>query len=147
LADDTLTEKFVLAKQGMDLCTSPLVQYIAYAALERKAIQKNLAKTRALYKTKRDKMLKALETHFPEGCKWTTPIGGLFIFVRVPEKVNTKELIQDSIKKYKVAYVPGQSFFVNGTGTNTMRLNFSYPSMDEIEEGIKRLGQAIKERL
>jgi len=147
VADDAFTEKFVLAKQGMDLCTSPLVQYIAYGALERKVIQKNLSKTCALYKTKRDKMLEALETHFPEGCEWTTPIGGLFIFVKVPEKVNTKELIQDSIKKYKVAYVPGQSFFVNGTGTNTMRLNFSYPSMDEIEEGIKRLGEAIKERL
>lgn len=147
MADDTLIEKFVLAKQGMDLCTSPFLQYVAYAALERKVIQKNLSGTRALYRSKRDRMLEALESHFPEGCTWTTPIGGLFIFVRVPEKVNTKELILDSIKKYKVAYVPGQSFFVNGTGTNTMRLNFSYPSMDEIEEGIKRLGQAIKEKL
>jgi 2-aminoadipate transaminase len=147
VADNRLIEKFVLAKQGMDLCTSPLVQYIAYGALKRKVIQENLTKTRALYKTKRDKMLKALETCFPEGCKWTTPIGGLFIFVWVPERVNTKELIQECIKKYKVAYVSGQSFFVDGSGTNTMRLNFSYPTLDEIEEGIKRLGQAIKERL
>lgn len=146
-ADTRLIKKFVLAKQGMDLCTSPLLQYIAYVALKRKVIQENLAKIRGLYKTKRDKMLEALETHFPEGCKWTTPIGGLFIFVRIPEKVNTKELIQDSIEKYKVAYVPGQSFFVDESGTNTMRLNFSYPAMDEIEEGIKSLGQAIKERL
>ncbi len=147
VADDRLTEKFVLAKQGMDLCTSPLLQYIAYGALERKVIHENLTKIRALYKTKRDKMLEALETYFPKGCKWTTPIGGLFIFAWLPEKVNTKELIQDCIKKHKIAYVPGQSFFVNGSGTNTMRLNFSYPAMDEIEEGIKRLGQAIKERL
>lgn len=147
VADDRLIEKFLLAKQGMDLCTSPLLQYIAYAALKRKVIQENLTKIRALYKTKRDKMLEALETHFPEGCKWTKPIGGLFIFAWVPERVNTKELIQDCVKKYKIAYVPGQSFFVDGSGTNTMRLNFSYPTMDEIEEGIKRLGQAIKERL
>jgi len=147
VADDRLIEKFVLAKQDMDLCTSPLLQYIAYAALKRKVIQENLKKIRALYKTKRDKMLEALETYFPEGCKWTMPIGGLFIFARVPERVNTKELIQDCIKKYRIAYVPGQSFFVNGNGTNTMRLNFSYPAMDEIEEGVKRLGQAIKEKL
>jgi len=147
VADDRLIEKFVLAKQGMDLCTSPLLQYIAYGALERKVIHENLTKIRALYKTKRDKMLEALETYFPHGCKWTTPIGGLFIFAWLPEKVNTKELIQDCIKKHKIAYVPGQSFFVDRSGTNTMRLNFSYPAMDEIEEGIKRLGQAIKERL
>lgn len=146
VADDRLIEKFVLAKQGMDLCTSPLLQYIAYGALERKVIHENLAKIRALYKTKRDKMLEALEAYFPEGCKWTTPIGGLFIFAWLPEKVNTKELIQDCIKKHKIAYVPGQSFFVDRSGTNTMRLNFSYPAIDEIEEGIKRLGQAIKER-
>ena len=147
VADDRIIEKFVLAKQGMDLCTSPLVQYIAYGALKRKVIQENLPKICALYKTKRDSMLEALETYFPEGCRWTKPIGGLFIFVWLPERVNTKELIQDCIKKYKVAYVPGQSFFVDGSGKNTMRLNFSYPAMDEIEEGIKRLGQAIKERL
>jgi len=147
VADDRLIEKFVLAKQGMDLCTSPLLQYIAYGALERKVIHKNLTKIRALYKTKRDKMLEALETYFPKGCKWTNPIGGLFIFAWLPEKVNTKELIEDCIKKHKIAYVPGQSFFVDGSGTNTMRLNFSYPAIDEIEEGIKRLGQAIKERL
>jgi 2-aminoadipate transaminase len=147
VADDRLIEKFVLAKQGMDLCTSPLLQYIAYGALERKVIHENLTKIRALYKTKRDKMLEALETYFPKGCKWTTPIGGLFIFAWLPEKVNTKELIQDCIKKHKIAYVPGQSFFVDRSGTNTMRLNFSYPAIDEIEEGIKRLGQAIKERL
>lgn len=147
VADDKLIEKFVLAKQVMDLCTSPLLQYIAYGALKRKVIQENLTKIRALYKTKRDKMLEALETYFPDGCKWTRPIGGLFIFVWVPERVNTKELIKDCSKKYKVVYVPGQSFFVDGSGTNTMRLNFSYPTMEEIEEGIKRLGQAIKERL
>jgi 2-aminoadipate transaminase len=147
VADDRIIEKFVLAKQGMDLCTSPLLQYIAYGALKRKVIHENVTKIRALYKTKRDKMLEALETYFPEGCKWTNPIGGLFIFAWLPEKVNTKELIQDCIKKHKIAYVPGQSFFVDRSGTNTMRLNFSYPAMDEIEEGIKRLGQAIKERL
>lgn len=147
VADDKLIEKFVLAKQVMDLCTSPLLQYIAYGALKRRVIQENLTKIRALYKTKRDKMLEALETYFPDGCKWTRPIGGLFIFVWVPERVNTKELIKDCSKKYKVVYVPGQSFFVDGSGTNTMRLNFSYPTMEEIEEGIKRLGQAIKERL
>jgi 2-aminoadipate transaminase len=147
VADDRFIEKLVLAKQGMDLCTSPLLQYIAYGALKRKVIQENLPELCALYKTKRDKMLEAMETYFPEGCKWTRPVGGLFIFAWVPERVNTKKLIQDCIKKYKVAYVPGQSFFVDGSGTNTMRLNFSYPTMDEIEEGIKRLGHAIKERL
>jgi len=86
----------------MDLCPSPLLQYIAYVALKRKVIQVNLTKICALYKTKRDKMLEALETYFPEGCKWIKPIGGLFIFVWLPQRINTKELIQDCIKKYRL---------------------------------------------
>ena len=146
-ANESFTEKFVLTKQSMDLCTSPLLQYIAYEALKKGIIKENLKKIRELYKLKRNKMLEALEKYFPEGCKWTIPVGGLFIFVWLPEKVNTKELVYECVKKYKVAYVPGQSFFVDETGLNTMRLNFSYPSIEEIEEGIKRLGQAIKEKL
>ena len=146
-AEESFIEKFVLAKQSMDLCTSPLLQYIAYGALKRKVIQNNLPKSRELYRQKRDIMLKALERYFPEGCRWTKPIGGLFIFAWVPENIDTKEMIQDCVQNHGVAYVPGRSFFVDGSGRNTMRLNFTYPSIDLIEEGIERLGNVIKQRI
>jgi len=146
-AEEEFIEKFELAKQSMDLCTSPLVQYIAYGAIKEGVIQRNLPKSKALYKQKRDRMLDALSQFFPTGCRWTKPIGGLFIFAWVPEKIDTKEMLQDCIQKYGVAYVPGRSFFVDGSGKNTMRLNFTYPNMEMLDEGIKRISRAIKERL
>jgi 2-aminoadipate transaminase len=131
----------------MDLCTSPLIQYIAYRALKDGVVQKNLPKSKELYRMKRDKMLEAINKYFPDGCRWTKPIGGLFIFAWMPKGIDTKEMIQSCIQKYGVAYIPGQSFFADGSGSNTMRLNFTYPSMDEIEQGIKNLGEAINQRL
>lgn len=146
-AEEGFIEKFVYAKQSMDLCTSPLVQYIAYGALKEGVVKRTLPISRDLYRHKRDMMLEALKRYFPEGCRWTKPIGGLFIFAWLPESINTKDMAKDCIQKYRVVYVPGQSFFVDGSGRNTMRLNFTYPSADMIDEGIKRLGKAIKERL
>jgi len=146
-ADEAFIEKLVMAKQSMDLCTSPLVQHIAYGALKRGVVRRNLPRSRALYRRKRDRMLEALERHMPEGCRWTRPIGGLFIFAWVPEKIDTGEMAMDCVRRHKVAYVPGRSFYVDGSGGNTMRLNFTYPSMEEIDEGVKRLGKAIEERL
>jgi 2-aminoadipate transaminase len=146
-AEESLIEKFVLVKQSMDLCTSRILQYIASEAIKRKIIHENLPKSCELYKNKRDRMLKALETYFPEGCQWTKPIGGLFIFAWLPEKIDAKEMIEDSVKNYGVAYVPGQSFFVDGSGRNSMRLNFTYSSMELIDEGIMRLGKVIRQRV
>ncbi|KON30631.1 aminotransferase [miscellaneous Crenarchaeota group-15 archaeon DG-45] len=146
-ADEGFIEKLVMAKQSMDLCTSPLVQYIAYGALRDGVIRRKLPESRELYRRKRDRMLAALERHMPEGCRWTRPIGGLFIFAWAPEGVDTGEMIMDSVRKHGVAYVPGRGFYVDGSGANTMRLNFTYPSMEQIDEGIERLGEAIEERL
>lgn len=145
-ADESFVERFVLAKQSMDLCTSPLLQYIASEALNRNIIQENLPRSCELYRKKRDRMLAALDKHFPEDCRWTKPIGGLFIFAWAPESVDTKEMIMDSVNKYGVAYVPGQSFFVDGSGRNTMRLNFTFAKMEMIDEGIERLGKVIRQR-
>lgn len=91
-------------------------------------------------------MLKALKEHFPEGSTWTKPNGGMFLWVTLPEKINTKEMFEDAVKA-KVAYVHGAAFCVDGKGQNTMRLNFSNTDDDKIEEGIKRLAKIIKERL
>jgi 2-aminoadipate transaminase len=91
-------------------------------------------------------MLDALTEHMPAGVKWTHPHGGLFLWATLPEGMDTTALLQDAVAE-KVAYVPGTSFFANGGGENTMRLNFSYSKPDLINEGIARLGKVFKKKL
>ena len=99
-----------------------------------------------MYKEKRNTMFKAMERYFPKGLKWTQPHGGMFLWVTLPEGVDTRVMFEDAIRN-NVAYVVGSSFYSDGGGKNTMRLNFTYPSNEEIEEGIKRLADVIKKEL
>ena len=145
VADREVTRYMVLAKQALDICPPNLSQYIAYYALKAGFITKRIPMIRRLYKEKRDAMLKALEEYMPDTIMWTKPIGGMFTFMWLPEFINTKMLLHSVIKKYKVAYVPGRSFFVDGSGWNTIRLSYSYPPVEKIYEGINRLSKAIKE--
>ena len=92
-------------------------------------------------------MLSALEKYMPEGCSWVKPIGGMFIFTWTPDEIDTKQMLMKCIKQYKVAYVPGQAFHVDGSGKNSMRLNFTYPTIEQIEVGIQRIAQAIIEEI
>jgi 2-aminoadipate transaminase len=135
-----------LAKQGVDLHTSTLSQYIAAEAIKRGLVEKTVEKARSIYKAKRDAMLEALDDYFPEGSSWTRPVGGLFIFAYAPEGIDTKALLPEAIER-GVAYVPGSSFFPEGGGENTMRLNFSYPSLAQIREGVRRLGALLREKV
>jgi DNA-binding transcriptional MocR family regulator len=91
-------------------------------------------------------MLDSLEENMPEGVYWTKPHGGLFLWVTLPEKLNTTDLLVDAVKE-KVAFVPGTSFFAGGGGYNTMRLNFSCCKPEVINEGIGRLGRLFKSQL
>ncbi len=134
------------AKQNLDLHTPTLSQYIAMEAIKRGVIDKYIPVMRDTYKRKRDVMLEALETYFPQGCRWTHPVGGLFVFAYVPESIDTKKMLLKAIDA-GVAYVPGRAFFVDGSGWNTMRLNFSYPPEEKIVEGIRILGKVIKDEL
>ncbi len=146
LANSEVIKSLELAKQAIDLHTPNLTQYIAMEAIREGVIDEGIEKARKLYKEKRDIMLNALERYFPKDSSWTKPIGGLFIFAYLPEGIDTKKLLPEAVKR-GVAYVPGQSFFAEGGGENTLRLNFSYPSKDLIEEGIKRLGEFFKKSL
>jgi len=87
-----------------------------------------------------------MEKYFPDGCKWTKPKGGMFVWVELPKNVSSIEMLKDAINE-KVAYVHGKAFHVDGSGENTMRLNFTNPKDELIEEGIKRLANVIKKRL
>ncbi|MFB6489929.1 MAG: PLP-dependent aminotransferase family protein [Thermoproteus sp. AZ2] len=148
IAEPEIIRWFALGKQALNLNTPTLNQYMLAEGLRRGVIQRNIPNIVSLYKRKRDAMLAALETYMPKGVAWTRPSGGMFIWVRVPEKIDTKEMLQDAVTKYKVAYVPGHGFFVDeNPPRNTMRLNFTYSSFEQIDEGIRRLANAIKERI
>ena len=141
-----IAKKMIVAKQSMDLCTSTFTQTIAYHYIRDGYMKNHLPKIIDMYKRKRDIMLQSLEEYFPPGCRWTHPRGGMFLWVELPEYINTVEMFQEAIEK-KVAYVTGKSFFVNGNGLNTMRLNFTNADDDDIREGIKRLAEVIKKRI
>ena len=91
-------------------------------------------------------MLAALKEHMPEGVTWTRPEGGLFLWVKLPGNMSADDMFSEAIKE-NVAYVIGSAFHCDGSGKNTMRLNFSYATLTDISEGIKRLAAAVKKRL
>ena len=148
VADKAILEKLVMAKQPTDLCTSPLNQSIINEFCQRGLIKSHILKIIELYRKKRDIMIKALEEYMPEGAgvDWTRPEGGLFLWLTLPESLDAGELFPKAVEK-KVAYVVGSAFHFDRSGHNTMRLNFSYPSEAQIEEGIKRLADLIKQEL
>ena len=145
VAPKQIIARFVQAKQGADLHTGTLVQMIVNDICQRGIIRSHVKKLRVVYKERRDAMLAALETHWPAGCSWTHPHGGLFLWARVPENLDTRELLPKAVDR-KVAYVPGIAFYPGEIGgANTMRLNFSNATVEQIEEGVRRLGQVIRE--
>jgi 2-aminoadipate transaminase len=146
VASKEILDKFVLAKQACDLCTNVFSQYVAYEYVAGGYLDKQVAFITKLYKGKRDVMLESIKKHFPKGIKWTMPKGGMFIWISLPKSIDTRLMFQKALGK-KVAYVVGEAFFPEGGNYHSMRLNFSYSSDDEIREGIKRLGEVIKEEL
>ncbi|MCK4694236.1 MAG: PLP-dependent aminotransferase family protein [Candidatus Cloacimonetes bacterium] len=146
IAHPDIIDKFVMAKQGTDLCTSPFVQKISAKYIEKGYFGTNLKKTIKIYKEKKEVMIKAFEEYMPQGVTWTNPEGGLFLFVTLPEYMNADELFQKAIKK-KIAFVKGSVFHCDGSGQNTMRINFSFSSKENNIEGVKRLAQVIRESM
>jgi 2-aminoadipate transaminase len=134
--------QFEKVKQCADLHTSTFCQFVIYEFIRHGYLEPHIEKIRSTYRAKRDRMLQALEAWFPVEVKWTHPEGGLFIWLELPKSMSAKELFPKAIDM-KVAYVYGSPFFANGGGDNTMRLNFSCATMEEIDEGIKRLGRLV----
>ncbi|MCD6176586.1 MAG: PLP-dependent aminotransferase family protein [Candidatus Cloacimonetes bacterium] len=146
IAHPEIVDQFIKAKQATDLCTSPFVQKIAAKYIEKGYFDKNLKKTIKLYKEKKDIMMRAFEKYMPEGVTWTKPEGGLFLFITLPEYMDSEILFKKAIKK-KVAFVIGQAFHCNGKGQNTMRINFSYASKEQNDIGVKRLAEVIRSEI
>jgi len=140
-----LIQKAVTAKQSVDLCSPPFNQAILYEYLHRGLLEKQIAVIIKAYREKRDFMLAKLSQYMPKlpGLKWTHPQGGLFLWVTMPESIDAGEMFHSAIEK-QVAYVVGTAFYPDGGGHNSFRMNFSYSSMAEIEEGVKRLAEVIR---
>lgn len=135
--------KFCVLKQAMDLCTSPVCQAVTAEFLRQGMLNPHVKKIVDIYGKKKTAMLTALKKYMPEGVTWTSPEGGLFLWVVLPKNIDTEKLFFTAIEN-NVAYVVGSAFYHDNSGKNTMRLNFSYAGFAEIEEGVKRLAAAIK---
>lgn len=139
-------DRMVVAKQSMDLCSPTYTQLIAAEYLSRGFLPGQVQKICSLYGKKLDAMLRALSEHMPKGVEWSKPEGGLFLWVKLPKRMSANDLFAKAIEN-KVAYVVGSAFHCDGKGQNTMRLNFSFSSEQQIDEGIKRLAKMIAQNM
>lgn len=146
VAPPEVISKLVQAKQGADLHTSTFTQIVAHEVSRGGFLDRHIHLIREVYGKRRDIMLAAMDRHFPPEVNWTYPQGGLFLWGTLPSYMDAKDLLKTCLDK-KVAFVPGEPFHPTGGGKNTMRINFSNASHEEIQTGIQRLGVAIGEKL
>lgn len=146
IASDDIIRKMAVCKQALDLCTNTFTQFIACEFMKSGSMDLHIMTICEMYKPKRDIMINSMEKYFPDGYVCNKPKGGMFAWATLPEGIDTETMFLDAIKE-KVAYVHGKAFHVDGGGERSMRLNFSYSTNEQIEEGIKRLGKVIKKKL
>ena len=138
----SLVRKYVLAKQGADLHTSSLTQLLAARFVLEYDLDAHIARIRDVYHRRCRAMLAALDEHLPQGVRFTRPVGGLFLWVELPEGTDARALLEQCLEE-NVAFVPGGAFFANGGHENTLRLNFSAMPEERISEGIRRFGRVL----
>jgi 2-aminoadipate transaminase len=146
VASNDVIDRLVLAKQGTDLHTSTFAQMVAHEVARDGFLDRHVREIRRVYRERRDTMLAAMTEAFPPGVTWTRPEGGLFLWVRLPEQIDAAALLQEALPE-KVVFLPGGAFFVDGSGRNTARFNFSNASPDLIREGIRRIGCVLRRLL
>ncbi len=147
VAPPPIREKIALGKQATDLCTSTLAQYFALEYFGEGRWRAYIDNLREIYRSRRDAMLEALERHFPRQASWTRPAGGLFVWATLPGYIDTSDLLAKALRE-NVAFVPGAAAYADGrSGANSMRLNFSGSTEDEIREGVRRIGVVVSEQV
>jgi DNA-binding transcriptional MocR family regulator len=143
VASRPVIRRLVLVKQASDLNSATVNQMVVHRLAET-AFDRQVERACAHYRRRRDAMLAALERHMPRGVTWTQPAGGLFVWVSLPEGHDGAVLLERSLAEAGVAFVPGAAFFFDGRGRNTLRLSFSLPGEEDIEQGIQRLARLIR---
>jgi 2-aminoadipate transaminase len=146
VAPEDVIHRMVQAKQGADLHTSTFAQVVAFEAARGGFLDEHILTIRQVYHERRDLMLSLMDELMPPGVTWTRPKGGLFLWVRLPEGMNSTELLKKAVEK-KVAFVPGAPFYPLGGGENTFRMNFTNATPEQIEAGMKRLASVIQEEM
>ena len=146
VAPGPVHEKLNLGKQATDLCSSSMSQLFVAAYFEHDRWEDYVQELRDLYRRRRDTMLDALAEHFPREATWTHPEGGLFIWATLPEYIDTTDLLARALTR-DVAFVPGRGAFLDGRGGSSMRLNFSGVPDADIREGVRRIGEVVREQV
>lgn len=142
IAHPEILDKIYVCKQSLDLCPPIFDQYVAAEFLSSGRLDANLQRSIELYKGKRDLLLGLLKEHMPEGVSWTHPEGGLFLFLTMPEGFDAVRFYDKALDA-GVAYVAGEFFHPDGSGKNTMRMNFSFMSPEKIAEGVRLLASLL----
>ncbi|MEJ9233373.1 PLP-dependent aminotransferase family protein [Peribacillus butanolivorans] len=145
-ADQSFIDKYVAFKQTADLHTDSFAQRITAKYMELYDMEEHIKKIKAVYKARCTEMLNCMEEFFPKNLSYSKPEGGLFIWIELPEGVDSKHIFTECLKN-NVACVPGVPFFPNGTQKNTLRLNYSNMPEDQIIEGMKRMGDLLHREL
>ncbi|HWF36250.1 MAG TPA: PLP-dependent aminotransferase family protein [Solirubrobacteraceae bacterium] len=146
VAPRPVLEKMNIGKQASDLCSSSLSQYFVAAYFDSGPWHEYVRSLIEIYRRRRDVMLDALAEHYPREAEWTHPQGGLFIWATLPSYIDTTDLLARALEQ-RVAFVPGRAAFVDGRGGSSMRLNFSGVDEDNIREGIRRIGEVVREQV
>ncbi|HAJ95183.1 MAG TPA: hypothetical protein DCP02_03010 [Actinobacteria bacterium] len=146
VAPHLILEKLTLGVQSAVLCNSSFSQRIAYEYFSDPSWKDNLTEFIKIYRKRRDAMLASLEENLSGVATWSEPKGGFFIWLKVPDYLNTREILVDAVRK-KVAFVPGTGFYADGRGGDAARLAFCTESRENIEKGIKILSEIIKDKI
>ena len=139
-------QKLNFGKQSTDLCSSSISQYFVGAYFDSGPWEEYVRSLIEIYRRRRDVMFDALAEHFPREAEWTHPEGGLFIWATLPDYIDTGDLLARALEDH-VAFVPGRAAYVDGRGGSSMRLNFSGVGEDDIREGIRRIGEVVREQV
>ncbi|WP_456236372.1 aminotransferase-like domain-containing protein [Auraticoccus monumenti] len=146
LAPHAVREKLVLAQESATLCPPVFSQYVVSTYLATCDWQGQIVSFRDMYRVRRDAMLDGLAEHMPAGTTWTRPDGGFFVWVTLPEGLDSQAMLPRAITS-RVAYVPGPAFFADGFGARNLRVSYCYPPPDRIREGTRRLGEVLANEL
>jgi 2-aminoadipate transaminase len=146
VAPPPILAKMQLGKQAADLCSSSISQYFVSAYFDAGPWDDYVRSLLEIYRRRRDVMLDSLAEHFPREAEWTHPQGGLFIWASMPDYIDTTDLLARALQE-QVAFVPGRAAYMDGRGGTSMRLNFSGVGEDGIREGIRRIGEVVREQV
>src|SRR3712207_1401285 len=146
LAPHAVRDKLVIASEANILCPSAFTQGAVTQYLSTMPWQEQLKTYREIYRERRDALLDALADLMPAGTTWPRPTGGLFVWMSLPDGLDSKAMMPRAIAA-RVAYVPGTGFYADGTGTGNIRLNFSFPPPERIREGVRRLAGVMEQEL